>query len=77
MSCECESVLLLGRATLVAVAVLINISRLVAGMIVVLAGHLFLATLVAVAVLIDIPWLVSRMIVMLTGFFLRHSILLC
>lgn len=59
----------------VAVAVLVQIPGLVAGMVVVFAGNLFLATLVTVAVLIEVSRFVTGMIVMLTGFFLGHHIL--
>lgn len=69
-------VLLLGRAALVAVTVLIQIPRLVAGMVVVFTGDLLLTSLVAMAVLIKIARLVAGMIVMLSGLFLRHAILL-
>jgi len=68
--------LFLARVTCVAVAVLIEIARLVVGVVVVLAGHFFLARRVAVAVLIDIPWLVAWMIVMLARLFLCHMALL-
>ncbi|WP_244441099.1 hypothetical protein [Mesorhizobium sp. STM 4661] len=55
---------------------LIEIARLVAGMIVVFAGDFLLTSLVAVAVLIEIARLVAGMIVMLARFFLRHCFLL-
>lgn len=56
---------------------LIYISRLVAGMIVMLARNFFLAGLVAVAVLIGISRLMVGMIVMWAKLLLRHGILLC
>ncbi|WP_244440085.1 hypothetical protein [Mesorhizobium metallidurans] len=62
---------------------LIEIARLVAGMIVVFADDflstslvLLLTSLVAMAVLVEIARLVAGMIVMLPGFFLRHRFLL-
>lgn len=58
-------------------AVLIEIPRLVSGMIMMLARDLFWLSLVSVPVLIDVPSLVSRMIVMLTRFVLRHGIFSC
>jgi hypothetical protein len=58
------------------VAVLIEIARLVAWMIVVFARDFLLTSLVAVAVLVEIARLVARMIVMWPGFFLRHYFLL-
>ncbi|CCV15028.1 conserved membrane hypothetical protein [Mesorhizobium sp. STM 4661] len=48
-------------------AVLIQVARLVARMIMVLAGHLLLAGLIAVAVLIEIAGRVARVIVMFAG----------
>lgn len=70
------SQLLLACATLVTVAVLIEISGGVAGMIVMFAGHLFLTSLVTVTMLVEIAGLVAGMIVMRSGFFLRHRFLL-
>ena len=67
--------LLLGRATLVPMAVRIQIPRLMAGMIVMFAGDFFWAGLVAVAVLVQIARLVSGMIVMRSGLFLWHCFL--
>jgi len=57
------------------VAVLIDIARLVAGMIVVFARDFLLTSLVAMAVLVEITRLVAGMIVMWPGFFLRHYFL--
>lgn len=67
---ELERKLLL--AALVAVAVLIKISRLVTRMIMMLAGHFLLCAFVTMPVLIDIPGLVTRMLMMGTRLFLGH-----
>jgi len=57
-------------------AVLVQIPRLVARMVVVLAGDFLLTSLIAVAVLVEIAGLVARVIVMLAGLFLWHCFLL-
>lgn len=56
-------------------AMLIDVTRLVARMIVMLARDFLLACLIAMAVLIDVARFVARMIVMLTGFILGHVVL--
>ncbi|MCB4824559.1 hypothetical protein [Roseicella aerolata] len=62
---------LLGHAP-VAVAVLVEVARGVAGVVVVLTGN-FLPSLVAVAVLVEVAGLVARVVMVLTGLFLRHG----
>ncbi|WP_175557753.1 hypothetical protein [Rhodopseudomonas pseudopalustris] len=54
---------------------LIDVTRLMAWVIVMLARNFLLACLIAMAVLIDVARFVARMIVMLTGFFLGHVLL--
>ena len=61
---------------LVAVAVLIEITWLVARVLMMLSGNLLLVLFVAVAVLIEITWLVIGMIMMWAGLFLNHFSLL-
>lgn len=61
---------------LVTVTVLVEVSRSVAGMIVMLTGHFLLPCCVAMAVLIEVPRLVARMIMVLTRLFLCHFALL-
>lgn len=60
---------------LVAMAMLVEIARRVARMVVMFAGDFFWAGLVAVAVLVQIARLVSGMIVMRSGLFLWHCFL--
>jgi hypothetical protein len=67
--------LLFRRRTLVAMAVFVEIARLMAGVIVMLARN-FLHRLVAVPVRVEIARGVTRMIVMLTGLlFFSHGFL--
>ncbi|MBS4005967.1 hypothetical protein [Rhodopseudomonas sp. AAP120] len=54
---------------------LIDVTRLMAWVIVMLARDFLLACLIAMAVLIDVARFVARMIVMLTGFILGHVVL--
>lgn len=56
-------------------AMLIDVTRFMAWVIVMLARNFLLACLIAMAVLIDVARFVARMIVMLTGFFLGHVLL--
>jgi hypothetical protein len=51
---------------------IVEVTRLVAGMVVMLAGLFLLASLVAVAVVIEVAKLVARVIVMFAGLFRCH-----
>lgn len=54
---------------------LVEVARLMAGMVVMLAWHFLGARLVAVAVLVEVAGLVPEMVVMRARLFLWHSVL--
>lgn len=62
------------RLSLVPMTMLIEITRHVPRMIVVLSGNFLFGRLVAVAMLIQISRLVARMLVVLSWLFLRHIV---
>lgn len=67
-----ELILALASAAFVAMPVLVEITGLVAGVIVMLTGHFLLPGRVAVPVLVEVAGLVSRMVVVLTWLLVRH-----